>query len=198
MKVKEFGRTPAGCVCNVLAVLSDGEDSMRATLNAAIDLAQRTNSRLTLVKTCEQGRSYVWVAPFAVGAAYLPPENDSPEDACKVLSRLVTEVPDAIPVTMHVLPEDSQTTVLKLLEERHFGAVVVDKDQLFHWGRVRRRLRHEPLQTVLVDPTISRGGILDPPDEDDAGAQVARSSGRRRNGMRLWGGRRLASAAGER
>ena len=54
MKVKGSGRAPGGCVCNVLAVLSDGEASMRPTLRAAIDLADSSNSRLTLVKTCEK------------------------------------------------------------------------------------------------------------------------------------------------
>jgi hypothetical protein len=202
MKVKEFGRTPGGCVGNVLAVLSDGEDSMRATLETAVELAERTNARLTLVKTCEHGRSYVWVAPFAVGAAYLPPENDSPETACKVLSRLVAQVPGSIPVTMHVLPEDSQTTLLKMLEQRHFGAVVVDKDQLFHWGRVRRRLRHEPLATVLVSPAAGRSGspfqLLGRPTEDGEGdgTEIPTAHRRRRGGLRPWGARRLAGAGG--
>lgn len=203
MKVKEFGRTPGGCVCNVLAVLSDGEESMRATLETAVELAERTNARLTLVKTCEHGRSYVWVAPFAVGAAYLPPENDSPETACRVLSRLVEQVPSSIPVTMHVLPEDSQTALLKMLAERHFGAVVVDRDQLFHWGRVRRRLRREPLATILVSAATGRldlpdqraaGGRTEPAEGD--GAQVLAWFRRRRAGLRPRGARRLAGAGG--
>lgn len=205
MKVREFGRTPEGCVCNVLAVLSDGEESMRATLDAAVELADLTRSRLTLAKTCDRGRSYVWVAPFAVGAAYLPPENDSPQDACRVLSRMADRVPDSIPVTLHVLAEDPQTTVLKLLQERHFGAVVVDKDQLFQWRRVRRRLRRESLRTILVSPAMSRGSILaqfssSGPSEGGAGdaVQVPEGEGRkrRRRGVRPWSTRRLAGAGG--
>ncbi|HWD68829.1 MAG TPA: hypothetical protein VG293_01470, partial [Solirubrobacteraceae bacterium] len=154
----EFERTP-GCICNVLAVLSDGEESMRATLCAAIELAESSNSRLTLVKTCEQGRAYVWVAPFAVGAAYLPPELESPDEACQVLSRLVSGVPDSIPVTMSVLTSDSQTSLLKILHECHFGAIVIDRDQLALWSRVRRRLRHEQLQIVLISPAMNRDSL---------------------------------------
>lgn len=199
MKVKEFGRTPRGFVCNVLAVLSDGEESMQATLKAAVELADSSNSRLTLVKTCENGRAYVWVAPFAVGAAYLPPELESPDDACKVLSRLVAEVPESIPVTMCVLTSDSQTSLLKILQERHFGAIVADKDQLAHWGRVRRQLRRDQVQTVLVNPAIDRAGI---PGQFRLGGTTAETDQapagrrRRRGGMRPWSARRLAGAGG--
>ena len=48
---------------------------------------QRARARLTLVKTCAAGRAYVWVAPFAVGGAYLPPELDSPEEAGRILAQ---------------------------------------------------------------------------------------------------------------
>lgn len=176
---------------------------MRATLRAAIDLADSSNSRLTLVKTCENGRAYVWVAPFAVGAAYLPPELASPDEACQVLSRLVAEVPDSIPVTMHVLPADSQTALLKLLRERHFGAVVIDKDQLFHWGRVRRHLRREELQTILIGPHMNTGSTpeissIGLTKDGAADVQVPEGRHRGRGGMRHWGARRLASAGGER
>ena len=205
MKVKEFGRTPGGCVCNVLAVLSDGQASMHATLSAAVELAESANARLTLVKTCENGRAYVWVAPFAVGAAYLPPELESPDEACHVLSQLVSEVPDSIPVTMCVLTSDSQNSLLKILHERHFGAVVVDKDQLAHWGRVRRQLRREQLPVVLISPAMDRGenpGQLSssvPATGGEFGdVQVPEGRRRRRAGVHPWSNRRLASAGGER
>jgi hypothetical protein len=189
----------------VLAVLSDGEESMRATLRAAVELAESANARLTLVKTCEQGRAYVWVAPFAVGAVYLPPELESPDQACQVLSRLVAEVPNAIPVTMLVLPSDSQTSLLKLLRERHFGAVVADRDQIAHWGRVRRQLRREQLEVVLVCPAQNRGSI--PEQISSTGLtkdgavdahEMPEGRHRRGGGLRPWSARRLASAGGER
>lgn len=176
---------------------------MRATLAAAIELAETSNSRLTLVKTCESGRAYVWVAPFAVGAAYLPPELESPDEACKVLSRLVAEVPESIPVTMHVLTSDSQTSLLKILGERHFGAVVIDADQLALWGRVRRRLRREQLEVVLVGHAMGEDSITAPTSspgltkDGAADVQVPAARKRRRGTMRPWHARHLASAGGE-
>lgn len=174
---------------------------MRATLDAAVELAETTNARLTLVKTCEPGRSYVWVAPFAVGAAYLPPEVQSPDQACQLLSRLVAQVPDSIPVTMLVLPPNSQTALLKLLGERHFGAVVADRNQLWHWGRVRRRLRREQLQLVLVGPESGarHGGTPAGEPADAGGASDAQSAGRRGRRAGHWprAGRHLASVGGE-
>ena len=188
----------------MLAVLSDGEDSMQATLRAAVELADSSNARLTLVKTCEQGRSYVWVAPFAVGAAYLPPEVESADEASRVLARLVEEVPDSIPVTMLVLPScDAQGALLKLFDQRHFGAFVADKTQLWHWRRVARRLRREQLQTILVSPAFEPGSVFgqlssDPPgDGPEDTISVPEERGRRHRGRRNWSARRLASAGGE-
>lgn len=176
---------------------------MRATLSAAIELAESSNSRLTLVKTCEQGRAYVWVAPFAVGAAYLPPELESPDEACQVLSRLVSGVPDSIPVTMRVLTSDSQTSLLKILNEGHFGAIVIDRDQLAQWSRVRRRLRREELQVVLVRPAVNGAATanqLPSSGLEDGAANAVQGPGgrgRRHGGLRPWSARRLASAGGE-
>ena len=65
-------------MCNVLGVLGDNEDQVRATLEAAIALADAENARLTLVKTCDDGRAYVWITPFAYGGAYVPPPIDTP------------------------------------------------------------------------------------------------------------------------
>ncbi|MGH2860692.1 MAG: hypothetical protein ACRDLT_04190 [Solirubrobacteraceae bacterium] len=205
--MKEFGRTP-GYVGNVLAVLSDGEESMRATFEAAVGLADRANARLTLAKTCDPGRAYVWVAPFAAGAAYLPPELESPDDAARLLSRLAEQVPGSIPLTTLVLGCDPQAPILKLLRERHFGVVVADHYQLSRWRRVRRELQREQVPTVLIN-----GGC--PPENEGSfsgrfssngltkdGAvdvvQVPEGRHRRRIGMRSWHARRLAGAGGER
>lgn len=150
----EFGRTP-GCVRNVLAVLCGGEQSMAATLRAAVELADARNARLTLVKTCEQGRAYVWVAPFAVGSAYLPAELESPEEAARVLARLAAQVPASTPLTTLVLTSDTQTALVKLLDEGHFGAIVADTDLLSHCWRLRRWLRREQIWSVAVAAAAS-------------------------------------------
>ena len=147
--MREFGRAPR-CICNVLAVLGEGEESIQATFRAAVDLAEAGNARLTLVKTCEPGRAYVWIAPFAVGAAYMPPELESPDDAARVLARVAEDVPDSIPVTTLVLTADTQASLLRLLTQRHFGAIVADADLFSRWWRLRRQLRREDLETVLV------------------------------------------------
>lgn len=152
--MREFGRTPGACVCNVLAILSDGEDSIRSTIDAAVELAQETRARLTLVKTCDSGRAYVWVAPFAVGAAYLPPELESPDEAARVLAHLAEQVPASIPLTTMVLSSDAQAAVLRLLRERHFGAIVADKDQLARWRAVRRQLERNQARMVLIRPGL--------------------------------------------
>jgi hypothetical protein len=191
----------------VLAVLGDGEDSMQATCRAAIDLAESTNARLTLVRTCEPGRSYVWVAPFAVGAAYLPPEVESPDEAARQLARIVEQVPNWIPVTTLVLTSDTQACLLKLLRERHFGAIVADAGLLSRWRRLRREVLREQLQTVLVGGACEdqNGGSIPGQFSSNGltkdGAvdvdQVPEGRSRSHAGLRLWGARRLAGAGGD-
>jgi hypothetical protein len=191
----------------VLAVLGDGEESMRATCSAAIDLAESANARLTLVRTCEPGRAYVWIAPFAVGAAYLPPEVESPDEAARQLARIVEQVPNWIPVTSLVLTSDSQACVLKLLHEHHFGAIVADADVLSRWRRLRREVQREHLQTVLIAGACrdENGGSIPGQFSSNGltkdGAvdvdQVPEGRGRSHAGLRLWGARRLAGAGGD-
>lgn len=150
MRMEEFGRAPR-CICNVLAVLGDAEESMWAAFHAAVELAHTANARLTLVKTCEPGRAYVWVAPFAVGSAYTPPELESPEDAARKLCCVADQVPDSMPVTTLVLTQDTQASLLKLLEQGHFGAVVADRELLSRCRRLRRLLERQRVYTVIVE-----------------------------------------------
>jgi hypothetical protein len=180
---------------------------MQATFRAAVALAESTNARLTLAKTCEQGRAYVWIAPFAVGAAYLPPDVESPDEAARMLARIVEQVPDSIPVTTLVLTSDSQACLMKLMHERHFGAIVAEADLLSRWRRLRRQLRREQSQTMLI-----AGGCA----QQDAGSILTQFSssgltkdgavdaeqvpeGRRRGhaGVWPWSARRLAGAGSE-
>ncbi len=103
---------------------------MRDTLQAAVALAESEYARLTLVKTCDAGRAYVWVAPFAAGGAYLPPAVDSPDEAGRILARVAERVPQEIPVTMLVLGSDTQASLLQLLRSGCYGAVVADRNLL--------------------------------------------------------------------
>lgn len=177
---------------------------MRATCRAAIDLAESTNARLTLVRTCEPGRAYVWIAPFAVGAAYLPPEVESPEAAARQLARLVDQIPSSIPVTTLMLTSDTQACLLKLLHERHFGAIVADADLLSRWRRLRHEVEREGLQTVLITGACEdSSGSSSPGQRSSNGltndgaidvVAVAEERSGSHAGLRLWGARRLAGA----
>lgn len=180
---------------------------MAATLREAVALADARNARLTLVKTCEPGRAYVWVAPFAAGSAYLPAELESPDEAARVLSRFADQVPASIPVTTLVLTKDTQVSLLTLLRQAHFGAIVAEADLLSHCRRLRRQLRREQLYTILISrdcPTRSLGSVpgqLSSSGLKDGAVDVDEvSEGRKRRhaGLWPWHARRLAGAGGER
>lgn len=143
-------------MCNVIGVLGDREETMWETFRTAVALAEAEHARLTLVKTCESGRTYVWIAPFAVGGAYVPPPLDSPADACKLLAHVAEAVPDGISVTTLVLGPDTQNALLKLLRERPYGAVVADVDLLKHCRRLRRQLRRD--ETLVVPVSLALPG----------------------------------------
>ncbi|HET9094588.1 MAG TPA: universal stress protein [Solirubrobacteraceae bacterium] len=191
--MQEFGRTPV-CLCHVLALLGDGEAEGRATLRAAAALAERSNARLTLAKTCEAGRAYVWIAPFAVGAAYLPPELDSPEQAAQVLTRLAAEVPPGVPLTTVVLTRDPQRAVLKLLGERHYGAIVVEAADLARWRRLRRQLRRLAPTTVVVSTGVESDDGSRPSGAISPRGRAARLGLKRRSAQPESGIRSLRSA----
>jgi hypothetical protein len=169
-----------------MTILGGDEGSTRATLSTAIGLATETNARLTLVKTCEPPRCYVWAAPFAAGGAYVPAESESPQEAARALCRLADEVPNAIPVTMLVLPPDAQAGVLRLLRERRFGLVVASQTQLAHWRRVRQELRRAEIQIVLVGATPAVREETPPAPSARTGPGRARRPGLTgRHGLRL-------------
>jgi hypothetical protein len=137
-------------ICNVLAVLSDDTDQIRETFNTAVELAEAENARLTLAKTCEYGNSYVWISPFGVGGAYLPPSSDSPQTAACLLARIAEFVPTWIPVTTIVLEQSTQRSLIKLLDDGHYGAVVADAKLFPRCRRLRRRLRQGQILAVPV------------------------------------------------
>lgn len=147
-------------MCNVLAVLGDNDDAMWETFDEAVALAQAENARLTLAKTCDDGRSSVWVTPFAFSGAYVPPQFDTPEDAARVLAEVVDRVPASLPVTTVVLNPDTQGALLKLLSCNNYGAVVADCRLLRHCRRVRRALRSGEVREVAVtQPHTHDGGV---------------------------------------
>ncbi len=123
---------------------------MWSTLWRAVELADEERARLTLVKTCDPGRAYVWVAPFAAGGAYVPPELESPEEAGRLLTCVAERVPASIPVTMLVLGPNTQRCLLQLLRNGVYGALVADASLLARMRRVRRHLDRNDLITVPI------------------------------------------------
>jgi hypothetical protein len=142
-------------MCNVIGVLGDDEDEIWDTFRAAVDLADAERSRLTLAKTCDDGRAYVWVTPFAFGGAYVPPPIDSPETAQRALVRIAESVPNSIPVTTQVLGSNTQASLLTLLRCGHYDAMVASDCLLKHCRRLRRELRRQGIQTVIVSARSS-------------------------------------------
>jgi hypothetical protein len=137
-------------MCNVIGVLGDDEDEIWETFRAAVDLADAERSRLTLTKTCDDGRSYVWVTPFGFGGAYIPPAIDTPEAAERTLARIAEAVPNAIPVTTQVLGANTQDALVKLLRCGHYNAIVANHSLLAHCRRLRRELKRLDIQTFSV------------------------------------------------
>lgn len=197
-------------MCNVIGVLGDNEDQMWETFNAAVALAESEHARLTLAKTCDDGRAYVWVTPFAFGGVYVPPPLDSPADASRALARVVESVPDCIPVTTLVLGTDTQRSLVQLLHGGQYGALVADADLIKHARKLRRELRRNEIRCVPVTldgADLSAGatipahfwsnghtedGVLD-------GMQVSKGLVRGRvSGLRPGYHRRLAGAGSKR
>jgi hypothetical protein len=193
-------------MCNVLGVLGDSEDRAWETLNAAVALADAENARLTLVKTCDAARAYVWITPFACGGAYVPPPLDSPAEAARLLARVVEFVPGTIPLTTLVLGPDTQGSLVRLLRAGHYGAVVADKQLLAHCRRLRRELRREGIREIPVTPRLSEqpdgdtlASHISSSDTEVDGVQVVEGPGSSRSrGLRPWHARHLAGAGDKR
>jgi len=193
-------------LCNVLAVLGDREDEMWKTFDAAVALADAENARLTLAKTCDEGRAYVWITPFAFGGVYVPPPLDSPAEAAQRLAKVAERVPDTIPVTMQVLGGDTQASLVELLRAGNYGAIVAEQDVLRHCRRLRRQLRRDEIRVVPVSLSPAgqdADGVAEAPFTSNAytedglpdAFQVSTRHRRRWNGgLRPWHTRRLAGA----
>jgi len=179
---------------------------MWETFRTAVALADAEHARLTMVKTCAGGRAYVWVAPFAVGGAYLSPELDSPEEAARILAGATEQVPDSIPVTTLVLGTDTQDSLRKLLHSGNYDAVVAEASLLSHCWRLRRQLRRDDVVTIPVSACFddaSAGMIpahstsINVTEDGVRDTEVSEGDGRRRLGLRLGFAKRLAGAGGE-
>lgn len=137
-------------MCEVLGVLEDAELQLWATLEAAVDLAAVENARLTLAKTTEAGRSYMWLSPFAFGGAYVPAAVDADAQAERLLAQAAEMVPAWLPVTTLVLGHDSQTALRRLVRAGRYDAVVAGPKLFGHCPRLARDLRRAGIRSVSV------------------------------------------------
>jgi len=137
-------------MCEVLAVLEDAEDQLWTTFEAAIDLAAAENARLTLAKTVEAGRSYMWLSPFAFGGAYVPPPITAEADAERLLTRAAELVPAWLPVTTLMLGHDTQDALRRLIRNGRYGAVVAGPKLFRHCPRFARDLRRTDIRCVAT------------------------------------------------
>jgi hypothetical protein len=138
-------------MCNVLGVLDDDEESMWCTLEAAVELADAEHARLTLSKIFEPaGRTYCWLCPFGTGGLYVPPAQDSPEEASRMLARLAQFVPDWIPLTTLVLGANTSGELRKLVRKGQYGAIVAPKSLLSRRGVLSRELRRNEILSMPV------------------------------------------------
>jgi hypothetical protein len=146
-------------MCNVLAVISERSPYTEATLRTAVELADRENARLTIARTCHSAAPYVWVTPFGSGAAYVDPEAESPEQACRAVALIARTVPDWIPVTTLVLDQSTEKGLVKLISGGQIGAVVAEAGLFSRCKRLRRLLAVEDVMSV---PVVVDASVVEP------------------------------------
>ncbi len=138
---------------NVVGVLEDDPDRLWSTFASAVALAERERARLTLVKTLETGKVYVWCVPFAAGGVYIPPEEDPGVQAGRLLARAAEFVPMEIPVTTQVLGLDTERDLRRLIGSGAYDAMVADERFLRHRRKLRRDCRRAVVEIVGVTAT---------------------------------------------
>jgi hypothetical protein len=139
---------------NVVGVLEDEPDRLWSTFASAVELADRERARLTLVKTLETGRAYVWCVPFGAGSVYLPPDEDPGVHAGRLLARAAEFVPMEIPVTTLVLGLDTERDLRRLISRGDYDAVVANERFLRHRRKLRRDCRRAVVEIVAVAATV--------------------------------------------
>jgi nucleotide-binding universal stress UspA family protein len=96
---------------NILVAIDSSETAQRA-LEAAAELAEALNSRLTIISVAPQVPPFAYRAAIDVGAL----EAEATKETEKLLSKAVASIPDDLPVT----------TVMK---QGHPGELIVEQIQ---------------------------------------------------------------------
>jgi hypothetical protein len=134
-------------MCNVLGVLEE-DDQLWTTFEAAVDLAGAENARLTLAKTTDAGRCYMWLSPFAFGGAYMPPPLDAAIKAKWLLAQAAELVPEWLPVTTLLLGSETQDVLLKLIRAGRYDVLVGGPKLFRHCPRLVRDLERRGIGSV--------------------------------------------------
>lgn len=142
---------------DVLGVLENAEDQLWATFEAAVDLAAIENARLTLAKTTEAGRTYMWLSPFAIGGAYVPPASNADNEANRLLTQAAERVPEWLPVTTILLGHDSQAALRRLVRCGRYDAVVAGPKLYENCPRFSCDLRRLSVSTFVTGDPQERG-----------------------------------------
>ena len=140
---------------NVLGVLED-DDQLCTTLEAAVELADIENARLTLAKTTDAGQGYIWFSPFAYGGLYMPPPLDAAVEAERLLAKAVELVPDSLPVSTVLLSSETQVVLLKLIRGGCYDMLVTGPKLLARCPQLARDLELRGIGSLCVEYPATR------------------------------------------
>lgn len=141
---------------NILVAVDGSPDSDRA-LAEAIDIAESSNGRLTILTAIFKPCSWAFAGPTAGTAESLARELERESE--KVLRRATDRVPDDIPVTTILSPEPVRSAVLERIAGGNHDLVVMGsrgrgtfKSSVL--GSVSHHvLHHSPVPVLIVhDP----------------------------------------------
>jgi len=164
-------------MCNVVAVLEQCEKQHLSTFETAVELADRQNARLTLVKTCESTRGFVWLNACAIGTLAAPLQLNLSEVAARQLALVAETVPSWIPLTTLLLGNNTQKSLSSFLDRYLCDALVIGPNLLVRRRRLRQDLQDRGLQVLVVHPHTSQG-TGDPAYGEPEGLRRASESNR--------------------
>jgi hypothetical protein len=149
------GTSPAVLSCSsqlrhVIGVINDNEEETRRTLWTAIQLADTSRARLTLVKTCDVCAVFAAFGPLGMQAALAPPDSAAREVAGRRLARVASIVPGHIPLTTMVLGSETQQSLRRLLGTGAYDALVAPAELIEACPKLARDIRRDGVQAVSV------------------------------------------------
>src|SRR5581483_7234307 len=100
---------------NLLVSVDGSAHSVRA-LQEAIDLAQESRARLTILTAVPKPSGWICSSALTAGA-YQAMANDFEVQARQILSEAVDQVPDSIPVTKILTHEPIRDAVMRRIQE---------------------------------------------------------------------------------